>query len=125
MAKFAKRPTNDHDQELLAQGLKRIQVLAEYHAHDTGKKDEDGNPIYTFGAVHRQKIVKVEDSGFKPARRSSQARQPKQGTKLDMAIEICKEFDFDKDKVLSAIVDRFQTTRGNASIYFKKAQERS
>jgi hypothetical protein len=131
MAKFAKRPTDEFDRDLLAQGKKRISYLAEVVARDTGKKDENGEPIFTFGSIYRQAIVDIvakkpadePTEGFRPARRSI-ARKAGSGTKLSQAITMFKEVNGDKDQFLSIAMERLQITKGNAGIYFAKAKER-
>lgn len=131
MAKFAKRPTDEFDRDLLAQGKKRISYLAEVVARDTGKKDENGEPIFTFGSIYRQAIVDIvakkpadePTEGFRPARRSI-ARKAGSGTKLSQAITMFKEVNGDKDRFLSIAMERLQITKGNAGIYFAKAKER-
>jgi len=123
MAKFAKRPTDEFDRNLLEQGKRRALYLAECVASDTGKKDENGDPIYTFGSVYREKIVDVPVEKFRPARRSIN-RKAGSGTKLSQAITMFKEVDGDKDQFIPLAMERLQITKGNAGIYFAKAKER-
>jgi hypothetical protein len=123
MAKFAKRPTDEFDRNLLAQGKERISYLAEVVATDTGRKDENGDPIFTFGSIYRQAIVDIPAEKFRPARRAI-SRKVGSGTKLSQAITMFKEVDGDKDQFITIAIERLQITKSNAGIYFAKAKER-
>ena len=139
MVKF-KKPTNEYDQELAAKGLRRAQVLADVHATDTGKKDAEGNPIYTFGSVYRQVIEPI--SNDKPVRkgrprmniepqikkaRSSTVytfkKAPREGSKLAVAVGVVSETGKDdKPACIDSIASVMGVTKGNASIYYAKAK---
>ena len=123
MAKFAKRPTDEFDRNLLAQGKKRISYLAEVVATDTGRKDENGDPIFTFGSIYRQAIVDIPSERFRPARRAT-SRKAGSGTKLSQAIIMFKDVNGDKDQFVTMAMERLQITKGNAGIYFAKAKGR-
>lgn len=148
MAKFLKKPTNEFDQDLKAKGLRRTQELADIVAHDTGKKDADGNPIFTFGGVYREKIVpigdevkvkkgaarmKVEQVTVRevpavavPKVKGKQYRfekAPRAGSKLEKAVQLVTSVGKDdKPACLDVIVHEMNVTKGNASIYFQKAK---
>ena len=135
MAKFLKKPTNEFDQDLAAKGLMRAQVLAETIATDTGKKDSEGNPIFTFGSVYREKIVpidnvkkgvarmKVESVSKVKGKQYSFAKAPRAGSKLASAVDLVKVTGKDdKPACIDKIASDMNVTKGNASIYYAKAK---
>lgn len=132
--KFHKRPTDDFDRELLSKGKKRSIELANVICQDTGKKDSEGNPIFTFGSVYKEKIVSI-DNPVKRARMSCSLNQekvkkekyqfsksPKVGSKLHQAVEIVKTTGKDdKPMCIVNIQNAMGVTKGNASIYYSKS----
>lgn len=138
MAKFLKKPDNAFDRDLLAKGLRRTQVLADVHAYDTGKKDADGNPIYTFGGVYREKIVPIDDdkqvkkgvprmkveSAVKvKGKQYTFEKAPRAGSKLSAAVGIVSRTGKDdKPACIDSIASVMGVTKGNASIYYAKAK---
>jgi len=139
----SQKPSNEYDQELLAKGKKRAVVLAQSLAQDTGKKDADGNPIYTWGSVYREVIVPV-NSNVKKKRKGvgrmnveqsvvnvvsqkkvfGKTKTPRTGTKLEQAVGIVREVGRDdKPACLAKLVEVMGVSRGNASIYYAKAKE--
>lgn len=138
MAKFLKKPTNEYDQELAKKGLKRAQELADMVAFDTGKKDSEGNPIFTFGGVWREKIVPIVDDvksvKGKPRMQVESAaklkgkqyqfkKAPRSGSKLSAAVGIVKRLGKDdKPACIDSIAEVMGVTKGNASIYYAKAK---
>jgi hypothetical protein len=137
------KPSNEYDQELLARGKKRALVHAQNLAQDTGKKDADGNPIYTWGSVYREVIVPVNSNGKKKRKGVGRmnvdqsvvnvvsqkkvfgkAKTPRTGTKLEQAVGIVSEVGKDdKPACLTRLVEAMGVSRGNASIYYAKARE--
>jgi hypothetical protein len=141
MAKFLKKPSDEFDRDLAAKGLKRAQYLANVIATDTGKKDDEGNPIYSFGHVYREKIVPICDdklvkkgkprmnveSSVKKSTRGNAVytfkKAPREGSKLAIAVTVVTETGKDdKPACITAIVDKLGVTAGNASIYYQKAK---
>lgn len=136
------KPTNEFDQDLKARGLRRTQELADIHATDTGKKDAEGNPIYSFGGVYREKIVPIDDEVPLVKKKRGAARMnveqvkstrgnaqyvfnkaPRAGSKLSVAVEIVKRTGKDdKPACIGAIAETMAVTKGNASIYYAKAK---
>lgn len=134
------KPTNEFDQDLKARGLIRAQELASIHANDTGKQDAEGNPIYTFGSVYREKIVSIDD--VKPVKKRGVARMnvepvvkktsgvvykfkkaPRSGSKLETAVGVVKSTGKDdKPACIVEIQNVLGVTAGNASIYYAKAK---
>ena len=148
MAKFLKKPTNEYDQDLKAKGLRRTQELADIVASDTGKKDADGNPIFTFGGVYREKIVPIDDevkvkkgaarmkveqvtvrevpTVTVPKVKGKQykfEKAPRSGSKLSAAVGIVSRLGKDdKPACIDSISEVMGVTKGNASIYYAKAK---
>lgn len=139
MAKFLKTPDNAFDRDLLEKGKRRAQELAQVIAVDTGRVDSEGNPIFTFGSVYREKIVDVVDN-VKPVRKGvprmkvepvtkvkgkqyTFAKAPREGSKLAQAVKlVAATGKDDKPACLDVLVKEMSITKGNASIYFAKAQ---
>lgn len=48
-----------YDRELAEQGLKRIQVIEGFCVSDTGKRNDDGEPVYRGASVYREKLIPV------------------------------------------------------------------
>ena len=137
MAKFLKKPTNEYDQELAAKGLRRAQELADMVAFDTGKKDSEGNPIFTFGGVWREKIVpidnvksvkgkprmQVESASKLKGKQYQFKKAPRSGSKLSAAVGIVQRLGKDdKPACIESIAEVMGVTKGNASIYYAKAK---
>lgn len=136
------KPTNEFDQDLKARGLRRTQELADIHATDTGKKDADGNPIYSFGGVYREKIVPIDDEVPLVKKKRGAARMnveqvkstrgnaqyvfnkaPRAGSKLQTALGVVKNTGKDdKPACIVEIQNVLGVTAGNASIYYAKAK---
>jgi hypothetical protein len=135
------KPTDEFDQDLKSKGLMRTQELASVHATDTGKKDAEGNPIFTFGSVYRQKIVPIIDNVTpvrkgKPRMNVEQTvkstrgnavytfnKAPRSGSKLSAAVGIVtRTGKDDKPACIDAIASVMNVTKGNASIYYAKAK---
>lgn len=138
------KPTNEHDQQLLARGKRRALEMAQVIAQDTGKKDEDGNPIYTFATAYREVVVPVDKTIRTKKRKGvgrmnvdqsvvnvvsqkkvfGQTKTPRTGTKLEQAVGIVSEVGKDdKPACLIKLVEVMGVSRGNASIYYAKAKE--
>ena len=135
------KPTDEFDQDLKSRGLMRTQVLAGIHAVDTGRKDSEGNPIFTFGSVNREKIVPIVDN-VKPVRKGKPrmnveqtvkstrgnavytfTKAPRAGSKLAAAKSIVERTGKDdKPACIDAIASVMNVTKGNASIYYAKAK---
>jgi hypothetical protein len=137
MAKFLKKPTNEYDQELAKKGLRRAQELADMVAFDTGKKDSEGNPIFTFGGVWREKIVpidnvksvkgkprmQIESASKLKGKQYTFKKAPREGSKLAQAVVlVSKTGKDDKPACIDVIAQEMGVTKGNASIYFAKAK---
>jgi len=136
------KPTDEFDQDLKARGLRRTQELADIVASDTGKKDAEGNPIYTFGGVYRQKIVPIDNEVPLVKKKRGAARMnveqnvvkakgavytfkkaPREGSKLSTAVGIVGATGKDdKPACINAIATTMGVTKGNASIYYAKAK---
>lgn len=137
------KPTNEYDQQLLAKGKRRALEMAQVIAQDTGKKDDQGNPIYTFATAYREVIVPANLTAVKKKRGVGRmnleqsvvnvvsqkkvfgkAKTPRTGTKLEQAVGIVKEVGRDdKPACLDKLVEVMGVSRGNASIYYAKAKE--
>lgn len=138
------KPSNEYDRELLAKGMKRATVLADIIATDTGRKDSEGNPIFTFGSKYREIIVPInptvnnekEEEGeddmnvdqslvnvVSQKKVFGKAKTPRTGSKLKQAVGIVQGVGKDdKPQCLVKLVEMMGVSRGNASIYYAKAK---
>lgn len=57
--KRAKADPDRYDRELAERGLRRIQVIESFCLQDTGKRNDDGEPIYRAASVYREREVSL------------------------------------------------------------------